>query len=99
MHLGRSGRDRRFAKLIGQWIREQRQDVLGMKQGELAGLLDVTRTTVNKWESGRVSAPISKTVAIYHLVELTREGVRDRGELRDRLDRLMGRVAGGGSGT
>jgi len=97
MLLGRSGRDVRFAKLLGQWIREQRQEVLGIKQDALAEFLDVTRTTVNKWESGRANIPILKAVAVYHLVKLAREGVRDRAELRERLGEFMDSIATGKS--
>jgi len=88
----RSGRDRLRARAVGQWIGEQREKALGMAQGELAEFLDVTRTSVNKWENGRPSVPIAKVVAVYRLVQLTREGVRDRGELRERLDEFMGQV-------
>jgi len=84
----RPTRDRRWVLLVGQWIREQREEVLGMRQGELAEFLDVTRSTVNKWENGKVSVPVSKAVAIHHLVKLARRGIRDRGRLRERLDQL-----------
>jgi len=73
---------------VGLWIRGKREDVLRMSQGELAEFVEVTRTTVNKWESGKVSAPIPKAVAIHEMARLMREGLRDKQALKDELYRL-----------
>jgi transcriptional regulator with XRE-family HTH domain len=59
-----------------------------MSQGELAEFANVTRTTVNKWESGRVSAPIPKVVAIHELARLFKGGLRDKERLKEELDKL-----------
>ena len=86
--VGRPKRDRYWSFLIGQWIRSKREKILGMKQGELAQFVKVTRTTVNKWESGKVGAPMPKVVAIYELAKMVSGGTRDRAELHERLNKL-----------
>jgi len=86
--VGRPKRDQAWARLVGLWIRGKRENILGMSQGDLAGFVEVTRTTVNKWESGKVSAPIPKAVAIHEMARLMREGLRDKQALKDELNRL-----------
>ena len=86
--VGRPRQDKYWARQVGLWIRAQREQVLGMSQEDVADLVNVTRTTVNKWESGRVSAPISKVVMIFGLVQKALDGVQEKERLKIELERL-----------
>jgi DNA-binding XRE family transcriptional regulator len=79
--VGRPKQDAYWTQILGQWIRECREEELAVSQEELGRLLGVTRTTVNKWESGKVSPPIRKMVGLYRMTRLARQGVQDRDEL------------------
>ena len=86
--VGRPKRDQRWARLLGQWIRAKRERILKISQGDLAKFVNVTRTTVSKWESGKVTAPTPKLVAVYELVKMVHAGVRDKQQLLAHLEKL-----------
>ncbi|MCS6860655.1 MAG: helix-turn-helix domain-containing protein [Abditibacteriales bacterium] len=79
--VGRPKQDKLWTQIVGKWIRECRQTELSVSQEELGKMLGVTRTTVNKWESGKVSPPIRKMVGLYRMTQLARQGVADRQKL------------------
>ncbi len=45
---------------------------LGMTQDQLAGYLDVSRSQVNRWETGKAAVPIMLTLLIAHARRLYR---------------------------
>lgn len=86
--VGRPKQDKLWTQIVGKWIRECRQTELSVSQEELGKMLGVTRTTVNKWESGKVSPPIRKMVGLYRMTQLARQGVEDREKLSDEAGKV-----------
>ncbi|MBI3922288.1 MAG: helix-turn-helix transcriptional regulator [Armatimonadetes bacterium] len=88
MQTGRPRRNTSSALALGQWIRERREEDLSFSQSELAEVMGVSRTSVNKWESGRTTPPIDKVCMIHCLVQKAREGAQCKDQLMAEAGKL-----------